>query len=354
VSLLRLDPEKIVVPEVRARSRMTPEQREFLRSSISRFKILSPIVVRQLPDGSYELVDGENRLREAQSAGLDYVDCICISLEDRDASLVNLLLNIARGTQDPMGEAYALKKALDSGATVPEIAKICGRSERWVKLRLVLLDLPEEFQKLLKENKLRVGHVEAAARLGEPEEIYSALTTAAALGWTVSTMENYVYNRLESMRRREAEGLGPPEPPKPLSEEAIQLATFKRCMRCDRMVHKSEIVIPRVCRGCLTLSKYLTTQLGEPEAAMRQVYEYYEAWRKAQVKPPVPIEPSVEERPAKVEQPAGVFTPGQQPIPLDLQPILDQEGRVVAWKYPPTQRERGKPQTKPSEQRRAS
>jgi len=354
LSLVRLRPDQIVVPEVRARSRMTPEQRKFLKASIARFKILAPVVVRPLPDGSYELVDGENRLREAVDAGLDYVDCVCFDLEDRDASLVNLLLNVARGQQDPMGEAYALKKALDAGAAVPEIAKICGRSERWVKLRLVLLDLPEEFQQLLKENKLRVGHVEAAARLGDPAEIYSALTTAASLGWTVSTMENYVENRLESMRRREAEGLEPPKPPKPLSEEAIQLATFKRCMSCNRMVHSSEVVIPRVCRGCFTLSKYLTTQLGEPEAAMRQVYEYYEAWRKARVKPPVPVEPSVEERPPKVEQPAGVFTFGQQPIPLDLQPILDEEGRVVAWRYPPTRRERGKPRTKPSEQRRAS
>jgi len=354
VSLLRLDPEKIVVPEVRARSRMTPEQREFLRTSIARFKILSPIVVRQLPDGSYELVDGENRLREARSAGLEYVDCICISLEDRDASLVNLLLNLARGTQDPMGEAYALKKAVDAGATTSEIAKICGRSSRWVRLRLALLDLPEEFQQLLKQGRLKIGHVEAAARLPTAEEVYAALSTAASLEWTVSVLENYVQNRLYSLAQAAEEGMEPPPTPKPSSREAVELATFKRCMSCNRMVHGSEIVIPRVCRGCLTLSQYLTTQLGEPEAAMRQVYEYYEAWRKTRVKPPAPVEPSVEETPPKVEQQPRMVTPGEQPIPLDLQPVYNHEGRVIGWIKPPTRRERGKPRTRPSEQRRAS
>jgi len=58
---MKVDVDKIDVPPERARARYTPEQQAFLRASLGKYGQLSDILVRPLPNGRYELVDGESR-----------------------------------------------------------------------------------------------------------------------------------------------------------------------------------------------------------------------------------------------------------------------------------------------------
>ena len=107
--------EQIRVPEQRARSRWTEEQIEYLKASLSKFGVIQFPIVRKLPDGSYELVDGENRIKTAKELGQERIKCYVVEMSNHDAALANLMMNVARGEQDPIGVAIALKNALDAG-----------------------------------------------------------------------------------------------------------------------------------------------------------------------------------------------------------------------------------------------
>ena len=50
--------EYIDVPDVRARSRYTPEQLEFLRGSLAKYGHVSTVLVRPTQNDRFELIDG--------------------------------------------------------------------------------------------------------------------------------------------------------------------------------------------------------------------------------------------------------------------------------------------------------
>ena len=50
--------EKIIIPEQRARATFTEEQYNELKASIQTHGFTIPILVRDLGDGTYELIDG--------------------------------------------------------------------------------------------------------------------------------------------------------------------------------------------------------------------------------------------------------------------------------------------------------
>jgi len=300
----RIPIEKIVIPEIRARSRLTPEQMEFLQRSLKTFGVMQYPIVRPLPNGKYELIDGEHRLKVARESGIDEIECLVIPASEKEAAIINILMNVARGQQDPMGIARAIKKALESGMSYKEIAAIFNRSENWVKFYESLLDLPEHYQKALEEGRLTVTHIREALRLGDLYEIDQALQTALNLSWNAATLKHYVDNRLEQLREhqrmvQETGIVTPPPPPEP-----EKLVKYSQCLICGRMVPREQIYLPPICSDCYNLSKYLVENIGTGKDAMQYIYnaltnyqaflryqqEYamQEQMKKIGFKPPIP------------------------------------------------------------------
>lgn len=271
-SLVEIPVDSIRIPEERARSRWTEEQLEFLKASLSRFGVVQFPIVRKLPDGSYELIDGENRIRTAKELGQKSIKCYVVGMSDYDAYLLNLLMNVARGEQDPIGMAIALKKAIDSGMSIEDCAKVVNRSEQWVKFMVSLLDLPEVYQEALKEGKLNVTHIKEAMRLPDLYEIDAALQTAIRLNWPASVLKNYVDNRLAQLKahQRSVEETGvmtPPPPPQP--EELVK---YSQCLVCGRMVPRQQIYLPATCSDCYQLAQYVVSQVGTGQDGMTYIY----------------------------------------------------------------------------------
>jgi len=265
--------EDIIIPEVRARSRWTEEQVELLKASLAKFGVIQAPLVRPLPDGKYELIDGENRIRTAKEEGLEEIDVYVVEMDDKDASIANIMLNIARGQQDPIGIAVAIKKALDAGATIEEVAKAFNRTPQWVKFMVGLLDLPEEYQRALEEGKLNVSHIREALRLPDLYEIDAALQTAIRLNWPATVLKNYVDNRLEQLRRHqqtvEETGVATPPPP----PEPEKLVKYGQCLVCGRMVPREQIYLPATCKDCYELAQYIVQNVGTGQKAMNFLYQ---------------------------------------------------------------------------------
>jgi len=273
MSLRKVKIEDIVIPEVRARSRWTEEQIELLRASLGKFGVLQAPLVRPLPDGKFELIDGENRIKTAKEQGLEEIDVYIVEMDDKDASIANIMLNVARGRQDPIGVAVAIKKALDAGASVEEVAKAFNRTPHWVKFMASLLGLPKEYQKALEEGRLTVSHIREAMRLPDPYEIDAALQTAMRLNWPATVLKNYVDNRLEQLRRHaqtvEETGVATPPPP----PEPEKLVKYAQCLVCGRMVPREQIYLPATCKDCYELAQYIVQNVGTGQKAMNFLYQ---------------------------------------------------------------------------------
>lgn len=269
----RIPLDKIVVPEVRASSHLTPEQEEIFRATVAKYGIINPVVVRPLGDGRYELIAGKSRIEELKRQGNTEVDARVVEADSKDALIMHLAENMARGTNDPVSEGAVMAKFLEAGGTVEELARLTGHSEEWVKLRLAINKLPEVFKDALRDGVIGVGHVALAAQLPTPEETYHALECAVRLRWTQSVMENYVRQRMAELEVARAQENIQAPPPLPSYEQADQISRTYVCSSCNRALDKMMIRSPPICEECWNLLRYAVSQLGEPGQAMREIYQ---------------------------------------------------------------------------------
>ena len=196
------------------RKEMSPEALEELSASIQSQGIIQPIVVRQVNDGTYEIIAGERRWRAARQAGLKQVPCIIKNVQDRAAIAMALIENIQREDLNVIEEAQALERLQDEfELTHQQVADVIGKSRTTVTnlLRLNLLDAP--VKRLVEQKKLEMGHARALLVL-EQEDQADVAQVVADKKMTVRQTEQYVKKLLAPK----------PEVKKPVDEEALSIS----------------------------------------------------------------------------------------------------------------------------------
>ncbi|GAB3066801.1 ParB/RepB/Spo0J family partition protein [Stenotrophomonas tumulicola] len=160
-----------------------------LADSIKSQGVIQPILARQLPGGSYEIVAGERRWRASQLAGLDEVPVVVRELDDRTVIAMALIENIQREDLNPLEEAEALQRLISEFTlTHAEAAEAVGRSRAAVSNLLRLLELPVAIRVLLESRRLEMGHARALLTLA-PELAGKLAQEAADEGWSVREVE---------------------------------------------------------------------------------------------------------------------------------------------------------------------
>jgi ParB family chromosome partitioning protein len=264
--------DKIKIPEIRASAHLTEEQKAMLEASIAQFGIIQPIIVRKLTDGTYELVAGKNRLEAAKQQGIQFIDAVVLDMDEKTSLILNMIENLARGETNDIEVAKVIKKALDMGMGINDIAKMLNRSVQWVKDRLLLLELPEDLQEYVTKGILKIGHIKTAAQLPTPEEVADALRTAINLEWDVKTLERYVENRLEQLRQLEEareQGVKPPEFALLSKEEVVNLMF---CPFCKRYVQHKNMNYLHMCDDCKMVLQYVVENIGTGMEAIQIIY----------------------------------------------------------------------------------
>lgn len=82
--------------------------------SVKERGILSPVLVRPMPDGSHQMVSGHRRKRAAERAGLPTLPCVIRELTDDEAIIVMVDSNLQREQVLPSEKAFAYKMKLDA------------------------------------------------------------------------------------------------------------------------------------------------------------------------------------------------------------------------------------------------
>ncbi len=165
-----------------------------LAQSIRASGIIQPLLLRRR-GGMFELVAGERRWRAAQIAGLRSVPAIVRDIPDEKLLELALIENIQRADLNPVEEANAYKKLIESlGLTQDEVAQRVGRDRSFVTNYLRILKLPSEIRQLLEREKLSFGHARALLTIDNALLQRRLAQKIVKNNWSVREVERRVRN----------------------------------------------------------------------------------------------------------------------------------------------------------------
>jgi ParB family chromosome partitioning protein len=192
------------------RTNFDPEALSALAASIEASGVVQPLLVRPLPDGSYELVAGERRWRAAQEAGLAKVPAVVRDQAEADRLQAALIENMVREDLNPVEEARACAALIeDLGLTKEDLARRVGRSRPAVSNLIRLLELPDETLELLEGGELSEGHGRALLGAKGNDVRRRLARDAARGGWSVRETENRVRLAGQPKARPKREAVDP-------------------------------------------------------------------------------------------------------------------------------------------------
>jgi ParB family transcriptional regulator, chromosome partitioning protein len=191
---LRELPVELIKPNPsQPRTNFEPEALAALAASIEASGVVQPLLVRPLPDGSYELVAGERRWRAAQQAGIAKVPAVIRDQAEAERLQAALIENMVREDLNPVEEAKACAALVEElGLTKEELAKRVGRSRPAVSNLIRLLELPDEALGLLESGDLSEGHGKALLAARGNDVRRRLARDAARGGWSVRETEERV------------------------------------------------------------------------------------------------------------------------------------------------------------------
>ncbi len=141
-----------------------------LSESIKQHGIIQPLVLRRLGD-KFEIIAGERRYKAATMAGLQKVPAIISNIDDNKSAEVALVENIQRRNLTAIEEAKSYKSLLDKGyLTQEQLAEKMGISQSSVANKLRLLNLDEDVQAALLNEKISERHARALLSLPKEEQ----------------------------------------------------------------------------------------------------------------------------------------------------------------------------------------
>ncbi len=133
-----------------------------LANSISTHGIIQPIIVRDMKNGTYEIIAGERRYRASKLAGLSELPCIIMEADELLTAQLALIENIQREDLNPLEEARAYKALIESyGMSHEDVAAKVGKSRSTITNSMRLMDLPEEILEMLSKGEISAGHSRA-------------------------------------------------------------------------------------------------------------------------------------------------------------------------------------------------
>ncbi|HZP93043.1 MAG TPA: ParB/RepB/Spo0J family partition protein [Burkholderiales bacterium] len=131
---------------------------EELATSIKQQGLLSPLIVRPIDQGRYEVLVGQRRLLACQKIRLTPVPCLVREdLDDADAVTISLVENVHRAEMHPLDKARALKALYDRYHSYERVAQESAWSATTIRKYIQLLSLPEELQNRLSTSQGSAG-----------------------------------------------------------------------------------------------------------------------------------------------------------------------------------------------------
>lgn len=225
------------------RKQFDPTALSELADSIKEYGVLQPLVVRPLPDGSYQLVAGERRWRASRMAGLSSVPVVIRELTDSQAMELALIENLQREDLNAIEEAAGYRELMDRfGLTQEQVAQRVGKSRPVITNAMRLLNLPADVREMVVDGRLSAGHARALLSLEDDEMIRVLAREIIKKGLSV--------RQVEAIVKKSRQMAKPPKPPSTAWDNSyfaeVQLAlsqSLSRKVKIEGEKNKGRLII---------------------------------------------------------------------------------------------------------------
>lgn len=166
-----------------------------LASSIRMHDIIQPITVSKLPNGKYQLISGERRLRAARLAELKDLPAYIRQANDAQLLELALLENLQREDLNAMEISLSYKRMMEElDYTQEQVAERMGKDRSTVANFIRLLKLPPDIQLAVRSGELTMGHARALVNVDTIEKQLFIFREIKEKGLSVRQTENLVRN----------------------------------------------------------------------------------------------------------------------------------------------------------------
>ena len=169
--VLILNIDDVLPNRFQPRIKFKEENINELAESIKEHGVIQPIVVRKISD-KYEIIAGERRYKASILAGKTTIPAIVTDLDDKNSAEVALIENVQRQNLTPIEEAISYKKILDMGyINQTDLAEKLGKTQSTIANKLRLLNLDEEVQEALLNEKISERHARSLLKLDKNKQV---------------------------------------------------------------------------------------------------------------------------------------------------------------------------------------
>ncbi len=223
-----------------------------LSASIRTVGITTPITVRKMDDGSYQIIAGERRYKAAKKAGLDKIPAYIKTIDDEQVMLMAMVENIQRedlnAIEEAKGYQYLIKELQK---TQEEISELVGKNRSTVGNYLRLLKLPAVVQNGIQNRLIDMGHARALLSIENAESLIDTYSQIIEHGYTVRMVEEIARQIAKETKaeqsNEETQKEKAPKTPKIEHEEVKQRLSSRLNTQVDFVCNKKgkgKITIP--------------------------------------------------------------------------------------------------------------
>lgn len=171
------------------------EDMEQLAESVRINGIINPAIVREKPNGRYELISGHRRKRACELAGLTTLKCEVCELSDDEATIFMVDSNIQRSSILPSEKAFSYKMRLDAikrrnenGAPLGHLksrdilSDETGESREQIRRYIRLTELIPQLLELVDKSKIKIRPAVEISYLSKDlqEQLYDIIERSKA------------------------------------------------------------------------------------------------------------------------------------------------------------------------------
>ncbi len=198
-SISEIDIDKIDANPDQPRTTFDDDALAELADSIRAFGVISPITLRKIDDGHYQIIAGERRWRAAKLADLDKIPAYIKTADDeQQVQLMALIENIQREDLNAIEIALSYHKLMnDYNLTQEALSQQVGKKRATIANYVRLLKLPAEVQLGLKDGKIDMGHARALAGIENAADQIGVYERILAENLSVRAVEELVKNSTE-------------------------------------------------------------------------------------------------------------------------------------------------------------
>ena len=184
---------------------------EKLQGSIKRDGLQDPLLIYEVGEGRFAIIDGSRRFKAVQGLGWKVVPCLIKKdIKPADAAHLSYVRNTEREGFSPIEIAYHLKAMQETfGFSLRDLELKGYGTPPSIANKIKLLELPKPVQSKIQEGKLTIAHGLSLLRMSNPEEMKRMAERVVDFELTAKRADLQIDTYLAKGKKKETKAVAP-------------------------------------------------------------------------------------------------------------------------------------------------